>query len=357
MSILKINSKVKNYQIHISRGLLSKSPLSLIRNFCGEGKIILITDENVECFYANSIIKDLKAVVFKVKAKESFKTLFTYTNLCRDILNEGVDLNSIIISLGGGMVGDISGFLASTLLRGIKLVHIPTTLLSQVDSSIGGKNGVNAFEGKNLIGSIYNPDLILIDPDVLKTLPIEQLKSGYAEMLKYALINDAEFFSFLESQGLELLEGNYSILEKAIIECCKHKTNIIREDEFKKGCRDLLNLGHTFGHAIEKESDYKIAHGYAVSVGICISFLLSVELGLCPVEDFKKTTSHLKKMGLPTDLLFSEHIKNVSSDALINRIKYDKKNTYNQINLILVRGIGKAFIARDVQEADIRVCP
>ena len=240
-------------------------------------------------------------------------------------------------------------------MRGIDYVQVPTTLLSQIDSSVGGKTAINSSYGKNLIGAFYQPKLVLIDINTLNSLPKKQMITGYAEMVKYGLINDKNFFLWLEKNGTHILQKDIKKLEYAIAICCKSKARIVAKDEKEKGLRALLNLGHTFGHSFERIANFKhFTHGEAVSVGTILAFKISNELNYCSLEDFNKVNNHFKKVKLPTHIndLLKKKVKAVD---VVKAMKLDKKTINNIIKLILVKGIGKAFICDTIDEKKLNL--
>jgi 3-dehydroquinate synthase len=260
-----------------------------------------------------------------------------------------------VVALGGGVVGDVAGFAASILLRGLPFVQIPTTLLAQVDSAVGGKTGINTARGKNLIGSFHQPRLVLADTDLLATLPDRQVKSGYAEVVKTALIDDARFFAWLEANGAALLAGDGRRRARAVLRCCAAKARIVAADEREEGARALLNLGHTFAHALEAESGYGdlLTHGEAVSIGLVLAFALSVRLGLCPPADAARLKAHLAHLAMPVGLPPLPG-RAWQADRLIGHLAGDKKVRDGRAAFVLARGIGQAFVCRAVPEAAVK---
>ena len=261
-------------------------------------------------------------------------------SLCR-----GQDLVSI------GVIGDLVGFASAILRRGVRFIQVPTTLLAQVDSSVGGKTGINARHGKNLIGAFHQPDLVLADTTLLDTLPIREFRAGYAEVVKYGLLGDAAFFHWLDQNHGEVFREDGPARQQAIATCCKAKAEIVAEDEFETGRRALLNLGHTFGHALEAATGYssRLIHGEGVAIGMAQAFRFSEKLGLCAAGTAAQVETHLKKTGLPTRL---GDIEGDLPDAarLVDYMRQDKKAQGGKLTFILVRGIGEAYVARDVDD-------
>jgi 3-dehydroquinate synthase len=264
------------------------------------------------------------------------------------------DRSTTLVALGGGVVGDITGFAASVLLRGVNFIQIPTTLLAQVDSSVGGKTGINSAHGKNLIGSFHQPQLVIADISLIASLPEREKMAGYAEMMKYGLINDTNFFSWLEQNANAMMKGDANLLTQGVIASCKAKSAIVSADEKEQGQRALLNFGHTFGHALEAETGFSntLLHGEAVAIGMMLAFRLSVKMGLCSVPDYDRVRAHYQAMNLPDSPLCIQPKWDV--DALVEHMEHDKKNRGGHLTLILTHGIGKAFIANHMEASQLR---
>jgi 3-dehydroquinate synthase len=268
------------------------------------------------------------------------------------MMQSGIDRKSVVIALGGGVVGDLAGFAASIVLRGVDLVQIPTTLLAQVDSSVGGKTGIHSGHGKNTIGTFYQPKLVIIDVALLDSLPKREVRAGYAEIVKYGLINDEGFFRWCQANGKNLLNGSREAQIHAIGVSCRNKAEVVTADERESGVRALLNLGHTFAHALEASAGYsdRLLHGEAVAIGVIMAFKLSAQLGLCSHNETYEVRDHFAASGLPiTPKPFLQDI-----DRLMQLMKQDKKAENGRMTLILARGIGKAFVSRDVDENEVR---
>lgn len=355
-STIRVDLDHQTYDIVIGQGTLAQAAACLSPLLASK-KICIVTDENLAKIYLIPLMKvfgeaGLNAcppvILPAGESTKDFKHLQYVVDKC---LSYKLDRKSTLVALGGGVIGDITGFAASMILRGIGFVQIPTTLLAQVDSSVGGKTGINTAQGKNLLGSFYHPRIVLIDTDTLKTLPPRELKAGYAEILKYALINDLAFFSWLEQNGKALLDGNAELQRYAIDASCRAKVAIVEEDEDeRKDIRALLNLGHSFGHALEALGGYdgRLLHGEAVSIGMLLAHEFSQQQGLCPPEDVLCLRQHLLKTGLMTEPPF-----NVTAQDMLERMRSDKKNRDGRITLILTKGIGRAFVAHHVSEADL----
>jgi 3-dehydroquinate synthase len=286
---------------------------------------------------------------------EETKDLDHFGRLAEEILAFGIERGSMLVALGGGVVGDVAGFAAATLLRGIDFVQIPTTLLAQVDSSVGGKTGINTRIGKNLIGAFYQPRLVLADIGTLSTLPHRELLAGYAEIAKYGLIRDARFFAWLEVEGRAVCELAPALLRRAVMTSCAMKANIVAADEREEGDRALLNFGHTFGHALETETGFsaRLLHGEAVGLGMVLAFDFAVRTGFAAPEESRRVRRHLNQMGLPTQLS-TIGLADISADRLIAHMGKDKKVRDGRITLILPRRIGEAFVMKDAPVDELR---
>ena len=357
----------RSYDIIVGDNLLANAGAH-IAPLLAQPRTMIVSDTNVAPLYLARVEQSLDQhgishESFVVPAGEESKNFTQFEQLLEQILGARVERGTTLLALGGGVIGDLVGFAASALLRGIDFIQLPTSLLAQIDSSVGGKTGINSRHGKNLIGSFHQPRLVLADTGALDTLPARELAAGYGEMIKYGLIDDAEFFTWLEANGRAILDGdshgdgggNAAVRRHAIAECCRAKARIVAEDERESGHRALLNLGHTFAHAFEAESGYggALLHGEAVSIGIILAFRLSARMGLCDAADGLRVTSHLATHGLPThagQLPPGAHQR----DALIEHMSRDKKMKDGRLHLILVHGIGQAFVTADVSADDIR---
>ena len=285
-----------------------------------------------------------------MKSGEASKNLATFSDVVDGLLDAGVERRTAVIALGGGVVGDLAGFAAAATLRGLPFVQIPTTLLSQVDSSVGGKTGINTRHGKNLLGAFHQPRMVLADTGTLATLPTRELRAGYAEIAKAGLIGDAAFFTWCESHGAAVIAGDRATQAEAILRACAFKAQVVGDDEREEKPNDgraLLNLGHTFGHALEAELGYgTILHGEAVAVGIGLAFKLSASLGLCTPDDATRVIAHMAAVGLPAELTHLN--RRLSAERLISHMRRDKKMRDGQLHFVLARGIGQAFTRSDV---------
>jgi 3-dehydroquinate synthase len=330
----------------------------------GPSRVAIVTDETVGRLYLEKVQGSLEAAGlasehFVLPPGEATKSFERLTALCDELLDMKLERGDAVIALGGGVIGDLAGFAASIVKRGVKLVQIPTTLLAQVDSSIGGKTGINTRHGKNLIGSFYQPSFVLIDTDVLASLDGSELRAGYAEVVKYGLLGDAPFYEWLEENGPGLLGGDHARQIEAVARCCHAKAEIVAEDEKEHGRRALLNLGHTFGHALEAWAGYsaKLLHGEAVSIGMALAFSISEEMGLCPEGRAERVTGHLKAAGLPVriaDLAERTGGNLPDADRLIALMAQDKKAKGGKVPFILAREIGDAFVTDQVDPDRLR---
>ena len=356
---LRVDLGKRSYDIVVGDLLLEISG-RLIEPLLHRKRVFVVTDENVAGHHLDGLLAGLAASGVSALSRvlppgEATKNLEQLGALVDWLLGESVERRDLVIALGGGVVGDLTGFAAATTLRGIDFVQIPTTLLAQVDSSVGGKTGINSKWGKNLIGAFHQPRLVIADTDVLATLPRRELLAGYAEVAKYGLIDDFAFFNWLEENGAALLTGNKELLQEAILKSCAAKAAVVAQDELEAGSRALLNLGHTFGHALEAECGYggELLHGEAVAIGMVMASDLSVRLGLCPGQDALRVRNHLASVGLPTKPPALAG-RSWDIDRLITHMGRDKKVSDGKITFVLLRGIGQAFLDNGVEAADLR---
>ncbi len=350
----------RSYPIIIGQSLLAQAGKYIKPHLAGK-RICIISDAAVADLHLQALmagLADLDGCAIDsiiLPPGEATKSFDVLEDVLGQLLEKNFSRNDCLIAFGGGVIGDLTGFAASILKRGCRFIQIPTTLLAQVDSAVGGKTAINTKVGKNLIGSFYQPKLVLADTDVLGTLPVRELKAGYGEVLKYGLINDPEFFGWLTQNGGEkIIACDPKALAYAIETSCAAKAAIVKQDEREHGVRALLNLGHTFAHALEARAGYggTLLHGEAVSAGMLMAFEFSSDQGLCPPEDVERLRVHQDKLGLCTAdnlaaILFED------PKVLLGFMAADKKNTNDQLNLILARGIGKAFLADNVDKDKI----
>jgi 3-dehydroquinate synthase len=338
----------RSYDIAIEAGLIDRAGEALAPYARG-GRLVVVSDEGVWAAQGARLERSgLQLETVIVSAGEASKCWARLEEVTERLLALGIERGDAIVAFGGGMVGDLAGFAASILKRGCRYVQVPTTLLAQVDSSVGGKTAINAAGGKNLVGAFHQPAAVLIDPNTLDTLPPRELRAGYAEVVKYGLIADPAFFAWCESEGATLLAGDPKARLHAIETSVRMKAAIVGEDEREtKGRRALLNLGHTFGHAIEAESGYSMLHGEAVALGMTLAFRFSAERGLCPAEDATRVEAHLAAVGLPTKLEIG------TPERLVGHMASDKKASGGRVAFILTRGIGQAFVDTKVELGEV----
>jgi len=346
-----------SYDVLIGQNLIHRAG-ALIAPVLRHPRCVIITDSNVAAMHLHTLQSSLTEVgiahtVFTVAPGEPSKSLPVWQNLVESLLAHKVDRHTAVVALGGGVVGDLAGFTAAATLRGLPFIQIPTTLLSQVDSSVGGKTGVNCAYGKNLIGAFHQPQLVLADTGALQTLPLRERRAGYAEIVKAALIADAPFYEWCEANAEAMLAGDDALLAEAVERAVRFKALVVGDDEREtkpNNGRALLNLGHTFGHALEAETGYggRLLHGEAVATGLVLATHLSAQLGLCPQEDVSRIAAHIARLGLP------ERIAGLKAENLLAHMKQDKKMSGGKLTFVLTRGIGQAFTSNDVTEDAVR---
>ncbi len=344
-----------SYDVVIGDNLLARAG-ALLAPRLQQKRVVVVTDQTVAGLHLQTLMDGLaqtaiQASAIVVKGGEGSKTMETYLDVVDQLLESRVERRTAVIALGGGVVGDLAGFAAATTLRGLPFIQIPTTLLSQVDSSVGGKTGVNTRRGKNLVGAFYQPKIVLADTGTLGTLPPRELMAGYAEIAKAGMIGDAAFFSWCERHGQAVVGGDRDAQAEAIKRACAFKAAVVGDDEREEKPNDgraLLNLGHTFGHALEAEYAYDggLLHGEGVAVGLGLAFKLSVRLGLCPPADAERVIAHVSAVGLPADLSMLN--RRFSAGTLIEHMRRDKKMRDGALHFVLAHGIGQAFTSADV---------
>ena len=350
----------RSYDIAIGPGLIDRAG-ELARPLLAAPRVIIVSDETVAPLYGARLAASFEktgvgTAAVTVPAGESSKDFASFGRLMNALLDQRPDRKTTLVALGGGVVGDLTGFAASVLLRGVDFIQVPTTLLAQVDSSVGGKTGINTLHGKNLVGTFYQPRLVLADTGALDTLPRRELLAGYAEVAKYGLIDDPDFFAWCEKNGAAVLSGDASARTHAIEQSCLSKARIVAADERETtDLRALLNLGHTFGHALEAETGFgpDLLHGEAVGAGMAMAFDLSARLGLSPAADAARVRAHLTDVGLPVRLrsIGGDNTRVWNAERLIGHMRGDKKAEGGKLAFVLARGIGRAFVSRDVDEA------
>jgi 3-dehydroquinate synthase len=357
-TVVQVALAARSYGIVIGRGLLASFG-ARVKALRPGAKTAIVTDETVARHHLAAAEASLKNVGVEaarivVADGEGSKSYATFETVCEAIIAARIERGDLVIALGGGVIGDLAGFAAASVRRGVDYVQVPTTLLAQVDSSVGGKTGINSRHGKNLIGAFHQPIMVIADTATLDTLPKRQFGAGYAEVAKYGLLGDAAFFSWLESNWQEVFAGGPA-REHAIAMCCRAKAVIVARDEREAGERALLNLGHTFGHALEAGAGFsdRLLHGEAIALGMVLAFEFSARLGLVATAEAERASAHLAAVGLPT------HLTNIPGgapgvDELMDLIAQDKKVKRGKLTFILVRGIGQAFIANDVDAGEVR---
>jgi 3-dehydroquinate synthase len=351
MTVVPVALGDRSYDMLIEAGALDRAAELLAPH--ARDRLIVVTDETVAAAQLPRIRHpNIIPIVFPAgEATKSWRQLET---LCDRLLELEVERGEHIVALGGGVIGDLTGFAAAIVKRGIGFVQVPTTLLAQVDSSVGGKTAINARTGKNLVGAFYQPSFVLIDPTVLDTLPARELRSGYAEVVKYGLIADPDFFAWCEAHGADLLAGDPQARKHAIAYSVAAKARIVAEDERETADRRaLLNLGHTFGHALEAETGFgpALLHGEAVAAGMGLAFRFSVERSLCSPGEAVRVAEHLRTTGLPHDSISAG--VTASGSRLAKHMAHDKKKAGGRVPFILARGIGRAFVDKSVALDDV----
>ncbi|PDS54629.1 3-dehydroquinate synthase [Rhizobium anhuiense] len=346
------------YDILIGPGLIARAGAEIASRLKGR-KAAVVTDENVAPLYLEALVASLNqagivSAEVVLPAGEKTKSFEHLITACDKVLEARVERNDCVIALGGGVIGDLSGFAAGIVRRGVRFVQVPTSLLSQVDSSVGGKTGINSRHGKNLIGVFHQPDLVLADTDVLNTLSEREFRAGYAEVAKYGLIDKPDFFAWLEANWTSVFTGGPARIE-AIAKSCQAKADVVVADERENGQRALLNLGHTFGHALEAATAYdssRLVHGEGVSIGMVLAHEFSARMNLASPDDARRVERHLKEVGLPT------RMSDIPGDlppaeSLMDAIAQDKKVKSGKLTFILTRGIGQSFVADDVPASEV----
>jgi 3-dehydroquinate synthase len=357
-TLVKVDLAGRSYDIAIGRGLLQElgPRVSALRPGAA---VAIVTDENVARHHLDAAAASLEAAGVRhasilLPPGEGTKSFGRFEEVCDGVLAARIERRDLIVALGGGVIGDLAGFAAASVRRGIDFVQVPTTLLAQVDSSVGGKTGINTPRGKNLVGAFHQPILVLADTALLDTLPMREFRAGYAEVAKYGLIDDPAFFSWLDDHWREVFSGGPA-REEAVAVSCRAKAAIVARDEFETGDRQLLNLGHTFGHALEAGAGFssRLLHGEAVAIGMVLAFAFSARLGQADPADVARVRHHLAAVGLPTEV---GQIPGGTpgADGLMDLIAQDKKVRRGKLTFILTRGVGKSFIAPDVDPTTVR---
>ena len=353
MDVVPVALGARSYEVRIGAGLIGRAGAE-IAPLLRRPRVAVITDDTVAAHHLLTLAEGLEAngvamTALSIPPGESSNCWEQFARCSEWLLEQKVERRDIVVAFGGGVVGDLVGFAAATLRRGVRFVQIPTTLLAQVDSSVGGKTGINTTQGKNLIGAFHQPSLVLADIAVLDTLPARDFLAGYGEVVKYGLLGDAAFFDWLEANGPAMAAGDKALRQHAVRRSVEMKAGIVERDETEEGERALLNLGHTFCHALEKATGYssRLLHGEGVAIGCALAFELSQRLGLCSQEAPSRVRAHLRAMGMKTDIA---DIPGDLPDAagLLALMGQDKKVIDGRLRFILARGIGEAFVAEDV---------
>jgi 3-dehydroquinate synthase len=355
--IVNVALGARAYDIVIGRGLLSSLGVR-IAALRPKVRAAIVTDSTVAKHYLDQTEAALGAAGISatrviVPDGEKSKSFQMFERVCESLIAERIERGDVVIALGGGVVGDLAGFAAAAVRRGLEVVQVPTTLLAQVDSSVGGKTGINSQHGKNLVGAFHQPILVVADTGLLDTLPERQFRSGYAEVVKYGLIGDAAFFAWLEANSRDVFTGG-AAREHAIAVSCRAKAGTVARDERETGERALLNLGHTFGHALETATGFsdRLLHGEAVAVGMALAFAFSARRGLLPAAEADRVARHLAAVGLPD--LRSIPGELPDADRMLELMAQDKKVKRGKLTLILARGIGQSFVAPDIDQTEVK---
>jgi shikimate kinase / 3-dehydroquinate synthase len=356
---IRVELGSRSYPILIGPGLIAQAG-NHIRRFAEQAGCGIVTDENVARLHLPALQTALDEAAIRhasvvVGAGEKSKSFEIYAEVCNALLAERLERGDVVIALGGGVIGDLAGFSAATVRRGMRLVQMPTTMLAQVDSSIGGKTGINSVHGKNLVGAFHQPSLVIADTATLETLPAREFRAGYAEVVKYGLLYDAAFFAWLEADWHRVFAGGAPRIH-AIATSCKAKAAIVGRDEFEAGERALLNLGHTFGHALERLTAYdaeRLVHGEAVAIGMACAFRFSQRRGLCPAEDAARVEAHLRAVGLPVRMSSIPGF-DASPEEVLDAMYQDKKVVHGALTFVLARAIGFCFVAKAVEPSEVR---
>lgn len=362
---IAVDLGTRSYDILIGPNLIAEAGRR-IAGLAPGAACAVVTDRNVAGVHLGSLETSLdqaglRHTAVTVEPGEGSKSFARYAEVSGAVLDARLERGDLIVALGGGVVGDLAGFVAATCKRGMRFVQIPTSLLAQVDSSVGGKTGINVAQGKNLVGAFHQPALVLADTGSLDTLPPREFRAGYAEVVKYGLIDDLALFDWLDAHREAVFAGG-SQRRQAIARCCLSKAAIVGRDEHEQGDRALLNLGHTFGHALERLTHYdgaRLVHGEAVAIGVALAFRFSAARGLCDAADVGRVARHLAAAGLPTRIgevpgWDPSAGQGPGADAVLDAMFQDKKVTRGRLNLILARGIGRSFVASDVPADAVR---
>ena len=359
MNVVRVDLGSRSYDVRVGAGLIQRAGQEMAP-FLRRKRVAILTDENVAGFHLHNLLaafqhEGITASSLVLPPGEATKSWARLEQSVEWLLSEKIERNDIVIALGGGVIGDLAGFAAAILRRGVRLVQIPTSLLAQVDSSVGGKTGIDSPHGKNLVGAFHQPSLVLADIAVLDSLTKRDFLSGYGEVMKYGLLGDAGFFGWLEAEGPRLVKGDHDARLCAVTRSVEMKAGIVSRDEKEMGERALLNLGHTFCHALEKATGYsdRLLHGEGVAIGCVLAFELSKRLGICPPVAPERIRAHLRGMGMKTDLADIPGDL-PEADGLIDLMAQDKKVVDGHLRFILAHDIGHAFVTPDVPPETVR---
>lgn len=352
MKTIKVNLDKKtasSYEIRIGKGILDRMLLVLAKNFKA-AHYVIVTDDNINGPYGQALQDAMtkagkKVSLLEIPAGESYKNMATVMDLAARLLVRGADRGALLIALGGGVVGDLTGFVASIYMRSIPYIQVPTSLVGQVDSSIGGKTAVDFPQGKNLLGTFYQPRAVFVDVDFLKTLPEKEFQNGLAEVIKYGVIEDEKFFKLLEQEMKAIKSREPELLLKIIETCCRIKKSIVEIDEREQGLRRILNFGHTLGHALETTSKFALSHGEGVALGMIAAAKLSEKMKYLPEGNALRLEQLIEKAGLPTKIDSS-----LKTGEIISALKSDKKKRNDVVHFVLIKNIGLPFISDNVDE-------
>jgi 3-dehydroquinate synthase len=359
MRAIRVGLGARSYDVLVGPGLIEQAGV-LIKPFLPRQRTTVVCDETVERLHGPALTAALEAAgidarVVVMPPGEGTKSWAGLADLSDRLLALGLDRGDVVTAFGGGVIGDLTGFAAAIYKRGIDFIQMPTTLLSQVDSSVGGKTAIDTPRGKNLIGAFHQPRLVLADLDVLSTLSDREMRAGYAEVIKYGMLGDPRFFEWLEREGAHVLQRQPEALAHAVAHSVQMKADIVGEDEKEAAARALLNLGHTFGHALEAETGYgeALLHGEAVAIGCAQAFRFSAAQGLCPADHAERATAAIAASGLPVRM---DQVKGApfNADRLISHMAQDKKAQGGRLTFVLVKGVGQAFVAKGVDAAAVR---
>lgn len=346
----------RGYRIHVGADVLETAG-QLLAPVLRRRRVAVVTDENVAARHlaAFTAALDSSSIAhdsITLPAGEHVKSFAHFEALLDRLVGLRIERDDAVVAFGGGVIGDLAGFAASVLRRGVDVIQVPTTLLAQVDSSVGGKTAINTRRGKNLVGTFHQPRLVLADTSVLETLPRREMRAGYAEVVKYGLIDSPDFFAWLEANGARVVAGDAEATRHAVVASCRAKARIVSADEREAGSRALLNLGHTFAHALEAEAAYegRLSHGEAVAIGMVKAFELSSRLGFCAAGEAARVRRHIADAGLPTAVASIPGFDAVRPETLLEHMRQDKKVRGGRLTFVLAKGIGRAFIASGVEE-------